>query len=127
MKNNNSLNYLLEIYKMKIETDGYIMHNYLCNCGEIHTVMFLYNKNTANHTIKNNSQITIIDENNSRVDYSSLKSGDECIAKVYCPSQDLTPSSFMKDIVKGYTFPDDAKFEYYDVFYIQLLGENSAN
>ena len=33
----------------------------------------------------------------------------------------------MKDIVKGYTFPDDAKFEYYDVFYIQLLGENSAN
>lgn len=64
MKNNNSLNYLLEIYKMKIETDGYIMHNYLCNCGEIHTVMFLYNKDTANHTIKNNSHITIIDENN---------------------------------------------------------------
>ena len=53
-----------------------------------------------------NENTYIIDENNSRVDYSSLKAGDECIAKVYCPSQDLTPSSFMKDIVKGYTFPD---------------------
>lgn len=74
-----------------------------------------------------NENAYIVDENDSQIDYSSLNAGDECIAKVYCPSQDLTPSSFMKDIVEGYIFPDDAKFEYYDVFYIQLLGENSAN
>lgn len=74
-----------------------------------------------------NENAYIVDESDSQVDYSSLKARDECIAKVYCPSQDLTPSSFMKDIIEGYTFLDDAKFEYYDVFYIQLLSENSAN
>lgn len=66
MKNYHSLNYLLEIYKFKMETDGYVMYNYLCDCGEIHTVMFLYaNQDTADFSANNN--ITIIDKNNKFV------------------------------------------------------------
>ncbi len=66
MKNYHSLKYLLEIYKFKIETDGYVMYNYLCDCGEIHTVMFLYtNQDAADFSTNNN--ITIIDKNNKFV------------------------------------------------------------
>ena len=66
MKDNNSLNYLLEIYKMKIETDGYIIHNYLCNCGTIHTVMFLFSNQDAAE-IAHKKHITIIDKNNTHL------------------------------------------------------------
>ncbi len=63
MKNYHSLNYLLEIYKFKIETDGYVMYNYLCDCGEIHTVMFLYTNQDA-LDFDANSHITFIDKDN---------------------------------------------------------------
>lgn len=64
MKNYHSLTHLLEIYKFKMETDGYVMYNYLCNCGEINTVMFLYDQDAAKHTTNNGYHITIIDKNN---------------------------------------------------------------
>ncbi len=42
------------------------MYNYLCDCGEIHTVMFLYANQDATDFGANNN-ITIIDKNNKIV------------------------------------------------------------
>lgn len=62
MKENNSLDYLLEMYKIKIEKDGYIIQDYICSCGETHTIILLYsNKNIAEFI--NNDDIIIIDKN----------------------------------------------------------------
>lgn len=66
MKDYYSLDNLLKTYKAKMKTDKFVKIDYLCSCGEIHTIIFLYTDQDALDFATNN-HMTFIDKDNKFV------------------------------------------------------------